>query len=265
MTGLRPASIGLLFAAGLLVTATNRAVFGPHFDNFMLELFVLAAVAIAATSFESGDPPRGAWILLTVAMGCLNTAHVLTPFTPNAGTISVRHVFTFAHNVMWVAAFWRLHSVFRHGGISRPWTESWRVFFPCVVACALAIGTWGVLRHAEPLFVRASDLTVYDFSLATVNASSGIANGFVLVIGVDLARILLPLRGGTLAQPYVLLAFGATALLAIDLVTSVTQTATFLALGPVVQYVLAIGWTSVIVAALSQASIVRSATRRLPD
>lgn len=261
MNGLRPAALVSVFAAGLIVTAVSRAIFGPNVDNVALDLLVLAAVGSATAGFERDDPPRASWMMLTLAVGFVSIAHLLTPFTPNVGTVSARHVFTFAHNVGWVVAFWLLHRVFERGGIPRPWTRRWRNVFVGMVAVSAFVAAWILWRQLGPLIERGSGVTPYDVSLASVNASSGVANACVLVLAIDLARTLVPLRAGTLAQPYVLLACGAGLLLTIDVAFAFVQGTTILALGPVPRYVSAIAWTSVGAAGLSQARILRGARR----
>jgi hypothetical protein len=123
--------------------------------------------------------------------------------------------------------------------------------------------TYAVSRMWAPVMASGTAATAYDVSLALVNGSSAVADAFVLVVAVDLARALVPMRGGAVAQPYMLLACGAAGLLTIDLTAATLGVSTYVAMGPIIYYLMALSWTAVAAAGIAQTVLIRGATASL--
>lgn len=216
-----------------------------------------AGALYAATAFAASDAPRRGWNWLCAA----NVAMIITvlaAFSETAVARGIDHWLLVVSNVLWAASMLGFLSVTRHSLLRAPWTMPARAWMAsCVV---FAVGTL-VFSLYEDL-TGPAPVGSFAWSLLAAKIASVTADAIVFIGAVQLARSAHELRGGALAQSYVLLWLGAGTFLVLDFavnfvaVSSMTQLTT---LGEIV----AVAWGMLGVAGLSQGLVIRRSMRWL--
>jgi hypothetical protein len=226
-------------------------------DELIAEVFALVMVGWAARSFRAGDPPRGPWTVLAFAVGLIALGHATWGVFPFPTAIFVRHAFVLAHNLtMVVAVIWFVRVV-RQSGLPGEATPRAKIVVAALTVGACVVGLWSGTLVVQSLLGKLEVAEFQDWSVTVVNSVGSISDVIVFVAAVHLARMVLPMRGGALAQPYLLLALGQATVLIMDLAVAVLGLNSYLALGPKFQYVSAFAWTAIGLAGLSQAMLIR--------
>jgi len=233
-------------------------------DELIAEAFALLMVAWAARSFRAGDPPRAPWTVLALAMGLLVFGHATWDLFPFPTAILVRHAFVLAHNLsMVIAVIWFVRIV-RQSELPGEASPRARLVVAVLTVGAVLVGLWSGTLVVQSFLGKLEVARLQDWSVTVVNCVGSITDVLVFVAAVHLARMVLPMRGGVLSQPYLLLAVGQATCLVMDLAVGVLGLNSYLALGPRFQYVSAFAWTAIGLAGLSQAVLIRR-TRKNGD
>lgn len=192
-------STPLLLALVLVLAGLRLAV-----DPLAAEVVGAVAAAFAATSFAPGDPPRRPWLLRTVALSLVVTAHALQRLGP-VTAVRVDYLLLIVANIVGALALLDFLRIVRQSGLTVPLTRGERAIALALVGAILGVVVW-ILAALALDSLR--DLAV---------AVSTICDAVVFIAAALLLRHVLPMRGGLLAQPYLLLAVDGLCFLALDL------------------------------------------------
>jgi hypothetical protein len=181
-----------LWTLALVIAAVTGVRLGV--DPLAADLLALLGAAVAAWSFGPDDPPRRPWLLRVVGVGLVLVAHALQraglapALRPDVALLVIA-------NILGAAAVAGFVRVVRGSGLGAP---PGRAGTAVVAALAgiVAAAAAGVLVR---LIAAAPDRAV-------VLAVSTVCDGVVFVGSALLLRLVLPLRGGLVAVPFLLLA-----------------------------------------------------------
>lgn len=212
-------------------------------DALAAEVVGTFGAVLAATSFGPGDPPRRPWLLRAVALGLVVTAHALQ----RQGLVTVHrldYVLLIVANVLGALALLGFLRVLRRSGLTVPLRPGERV-----VAVLLACATLGVVAWILAALVLHS---LRDVAVAV----STLCDAVVFTTAALLLRHVLPMRGGLVAQPYLLLAVDGLCFLALDLAHALQPVP-----GPVFAPLSALGHATGGAAGFAQAALMRRGAR----
>ena len=199
--------VALTVAAMLVLLQTTL----PPWVQRLPQLLVAGAgLAAAALTLDRGDPPRPGWILLacTPAMAML-VGPTVAAEVRIAGLLAGPLIVIVANSLMVLGVMWMLR-VLQRSGLAPPWTGSWRLAAGVGALGSLTVGVV-VLLHAEIPAATGLDETVWIIR-RVVGVSADIV---VFNVALQLLRITLPMRGGTVALPYLVLALMAGLFMAV--------------------------------------------------
>jgi hypothetical protein len=227
-----------------LLVVTLAALVGLRLgvDPLVAEAVALAASALAAWAFARGDPPRLPWALRTVAIGLVFAAHVIQRLDVGgpAGLVLL-----LVANPLGAAAMLGFLHVVRRSGLAAPMTR------PAAVGlAALALAAAGVVAVILVHLAPAPDLRAAAIVVSTLCDALGFVGAALLL------RMVLPLRGGTIAQPYLLLALDGLCFLLADLGHALGG-----GVAAALPWFAAAGWSAGATAGLAQAELLRRASR----
>lgn len=190
----------------VLLLAALVGVFGLRLwvEPLAAEVVGLLGAVLAALAFAPGDPPRRPWALRALAVGTILLAHALQRLALGAPALSYGLII--AANLVGAAAVLGFLRVVRASGLAPALTPRERL-----VAAALCGGALVVV--AQTLAALPGDASLRAVTVAV----SALADALVFVTSALLLRVTLPLRGGLVAQPYLLLAVDGLFFLSADL------------------------------------------------
>jgi len=215
-------------------------------DPLIAELLAVIAASLAAASFTVGDPPRRPWTLRALALALVLVAHSLMRLSPAAPQLGL--ALLVLANLLGAAAIVGFIQLVRRSGLTAPLTT-----LGAAVLGGLAIAAAGALALVLVQVAPQAD------AKAVVIAVSTACDAVVFVGAALLLRLVLPLRGGLVAQPYALLVLDGLCYLVADLGLAVTSPALVAA----IPYVSAIGGAAGASAGLAQAALLRPPRRGL--
>ena len=210
----------VLSAALLLAWAALRLIFmRGAAPNAIMGAVVALALLGAAFQHDRRDPPFWAWLALGLAL-------TITEFL--IGLRDWEFLAAFAHwwqapfvlvNLLLIAAILTFVRNVRASGLVPPWSLPWKV--GTAVATGIAGTTATILIRAE--FLRwqsdGAGFALAELSGLAANGSSAVGDATMFIGAVLLARMVLPMRGGSFARPYLLLCLAGAAFLALDVFT----------------------------------------------
>ncbi|MDC0674960.1 hypothetical protein [Nannocystis radixulma] len=189
----------LLLALVLVLAGLRLGV-----DPLAAEIVGAIAAACAAMSFAAGDPPRRPWLLRTCALSLVVAAHALQRLGL-VGELRVDYLLLIIANIIGAFALIAFLRVVRQSGLTVPLTRSERLVAVVLACVVLGLVAWILAALAHDSL---RDLAV---------AVSTICDAVVFTTAALLLHHVLPMRGGLLAQPYLLLAIDGLCFLALDL------------------------------------------------
>jgi hypothetical protein len=172
-------------------------------DPLAAEAIAFVLAGLAAWSFTAGDPPRRPWALRALAIGLVLVAHAIQRL---GGAIEGVYALLVVANLIGAAAIVGFVQVVRGSGLTVTLTRlRTAVVIGVGVAAASVVGL--VIGQVAPQ----AD------AHALVIAVSTLCDAVVFVGAALLLRLMVPLRGGVVAQPYSLLALDGVFYLIADL------------------------------------------------
>ncbi|MDC0723281.1 hypothetical protein [Nannocystis bainbridge] len=212
-------------------------------DPLAAEIVGTFGAVLAATRFSRGDPPRRPWLLRAVALGLVALAHALQRLDLVAGH-RLDYVLLIVANILGACALLGFLRVLRRSGLTIPLRRRERLV-AVVLAGAILVVVGRILAALALASLR--DLAV---------AVSTICDALVFAAAALLLRHVSPMRGGLVAQPYLLLAVDGLCFLALDLAHALQPTPEA-ALAPLS----ALGHAAGGAAGFAQAALVRRGAR----
>lgn len=191
--------LALLFAAVVGLFGLRLWV-----EPLAAEILGLLGAVLAALAFAPGDPPRRPWALRALAVGTILVAHALQRLA--LGSLALQYGLIIAANLVGVAAVLGFLRVVRASGLAPALTRRERLVAAALCGGALAVVAQTLAALPGGLSPRSAAVVV-----------SAFADALVFVTSALLLRVTLPLRGGLVAQPYLLLAADGLFFLSADL------------------------------------------------
>lgn len=214
-------------------------------DALATEVVGSLGALVAALSFAPGDPPRRPWLVRAVAVGLVLLAH-LVQRAGLVGAPRLDYVLLIVANLLGAAAVLGfLHNV-RKSGLAAPLTGAEALAAGALACATLGVVAW-ILASLVPDSLRAAAVGV-----------STLADAVVFMGSALLLRFVLPMRGGLVAQPYLLLALDGLCFLLIDLAHALEHPA----LAPAIAPLGALGGAAGAAAGFAQAALVRRGAQR---
>ena len=245
--------IVVLFALLRGLSPFEAQTLGAQIWPLVLDFLVVAGLFAGAVGFESGDPPRRGWVLVTLSQLGIFIGHGLqVAELPHQQIIIAANVAWVVSIVLWVRNF--------GGSVLAPaWTPRSRLTVALLVLVAVGTATTGVTLEIQAQ--RAAELAqrkeAWDVAYTLVSTMSDAA---VFIGAVFLVRLVMPMSGGAFARPYLLLCVSAAIYLSLDLSLIVTGHASFAAFeGPLLKLAGLADGTS-FAAGLAQAALLRRAS-----
>jgi len=232
-----------------------------------IEALCGAVVVMVALQFSAGDPPRRPWGLLAVAMALVPVIRLVSHLGLALGDIKLAHLLLIGSNIFMAASMIGFGRVLGSSELLSDRTSEDRVrataFVGLLAVTALALIGYNTFELAE----RGLPVGAGAWVAVTASTLSTLSDALVSAGGLYLLWLLRPLIGGSLARPYLLLAVGAAAFLAVDifLVAAGATTQTEL-IGTDLRTLLpkwlgCLAFTSYALAAATQIALLRSARR----
>jgi hypothetical protein len=194
----------------------------PHIAvSFGVDVSVVVVAVLVVLGFERGDPPRLGWALALLTFALASTGITMRDQVWAAPLSAYwMHVY-FAVNVCWTATI----AVFARNvlgvGLQPSWSLVGRVVVGTCIVIALGVGVL-VFTDAWTAWAEAARSTAPEaLGPMLMNGSSGIANPLVFIGAVLITYTMLPMTGGAVARPYLLLSASAGFYLALDVVNIV--------------------------------------------
>ena len=231
----------------------------PAAVSRLIELAAAAGVIAAALSFERDDPPLRPWAALALGIALVPLARLALFAQWMVGDAKVGHILLILSNIVSIAAIAGFRRVLVSTGLTPEWTPSARsgagmVFFS-IAAAVLGLVAFQVVELLPLHRHSAGDLIA-----AGVSLISTACDGILCAGGILLVWLVRPMLGGSVALPYVLVAFGGAVFLIVDIFHVLLQTTTQDQFGsPLPIAVGTIGWVALGLAGVSQRLLVRAA------
>jgi len=234
-----------------------------------IEVLCGAVVVMVALQFSGGDPPRRPWGLLGIAMALVPVVRLVSHLGLAFGDIKLAHLMLICGNIFLAASVIGFGRVLGSSELLSERTAEDRLrataFVGLLAVSALAVIGYNTFELAE----RGLPVGAGAWVAAIATTLSTLSDALVSAGGLYLLWLLRPLIGGSLARPYLLLAVGAGAFLAVDifLVAAGATTQTELVgtdlrtLMP--KWLGCLAFTGFALAAATQAALLRSARRRV--
>jgi len=189
--------------------------------SLVVDLLSVCILLFTTLCFERGDPPRRAWGLLCV-MQSVNVIGLALRDQPGLAAYADYWMLPYGFVNLCLASglivFWVNG---RASGLAPQWTVGWRVVAGGAIGGAALVAVsllWSVFaRWGEADFA----FTPLPFGEAVMAGTSAIADAIVFSCALLLARIFLPMAGGQIARPYLLLTVSGLLYLVLDVFTVV--------------------------------------------
>lgn len=209
-------------------------------DPLVGDALAALAALLAAMSFARGDPPRRPWLLRAAAIGLVLAAHAVQR-TGLVGEPRLDYLLLIVANLLGAAAIVGFLQIVRRSGLADAPSRGERLLLAFALGGALGLVGW-LLPALDGTPLRVAAVVV-----------STLADAAVFVVSLVLLRLVVPLRGGAVAQPYFLLVVDGLCFLLIDLVLAIDDPALTRAVAPLG----ALGGAAGTAAGLCQAALLR--------
>lgn len=201
----------------LLVLALAAVRLG--LDPLVLDGVAALAAVLAATSFAAGDPPRRPWAIRALALVLVLVAHVIQRVGWTDG-LRVDFVLLIAANLLGLLALLGFLQNVRRSGLAGSLSPPELALVGAAFVAALGLVA-SQLGAREVVGLR--DVTI---------AVSMLGDASVFLLALLLLRLVLPMRGGLVAQPYLLLVVDGLLYLVVDIALATDHPALVGATGP---------------------------------
>lgn len=187
-------------------------------DAWQRGIEVATAIACGAVvaEFSAGDPPRRPWSLLLLSMLVVLLVRLAAWLQWSVAGVSLKVGFLLVGNVIFAAAMLGFSRVLGSSDLLSERTAEARtkamLTVGAIAACGLAFIGYNVLELIE----RGSPTTREGWASAFSSGFSTLSDALVFAGGLYLVWLLRPIVGGSIARPYLMMAFGGAAFLVVD-------------------------------------------------
>lgn len=269
--GLRPLTVlllGLLAVGGRIVLDLESGAGGGEPWQRALEVLTALVTGAAALQFSAGDPPRGPWSTLFVAMALLPIVRLLSFYDVALGDVAVAHLVLIVGNILLAGSVIGFGRVLGSSELLSDRRSEDRSRATLVIGLLVFAGLAALTFNTIAVALRGMPATLGAWFAAAATIVSTLCDAIVFAGGLYLVWLVRPLIGGSLARPYLLIAVGAGAFLVVDvfLVAAGATTQTDLVASGlrtvVPKWIGCLAFTGFALAAASQVALLISARRR---
>lgn len=223
-----PRGLGLLLC---LVAVGGRyaaeALFGAG-DAWHRGVEALTAVlcAVVVLRFGAGDPPRRPWTVLLLAMALIPMIRVVAWQDWALAGIKLQNILLILGNILFAGSIIGFGRVLGSSELLSERTGGQRTRVLLVIGSLAAAGLAFIAYNVVGLASRGMPTTSDAWAGAITSGISTLSDAIVFAGGLYLVWLLRPLVGGSIALPYLLMAFGGAAFLVVDvLLVAIGKTA----------------------------------------
>lgn len=220
MTSLHPLIallLGAVAVGGRMLLDLQLGVEAGEVWQRGIEVLCGVVVVMVALRFAAGDPPRRPWGLLGVAMALAPVVRLVSHLGLALGDIKLAHLLLIGGNIFMASSVIGFGRVLGSSELLSERTAEDRVrataFIGLLALIALAVIGYNTFELAE----RGLPVGAGAWVAVIATTVSTLSDALVCAGGLYLLWLLRPLIGGSLARPYLLLAVGAGAFLAVDI------------------------------------------------
>lgn len=256
MTSLRAITIiGFFVVMELAVAVETYLTSGSVLVPRLSEVLAVLGTGLAAFSLQADDPPRRPWLVFFLAMLTVPTARLVGMLELSLAGFPVKVLILIVSNVAIVAALYLFTRVLRDSGFAPDWddpeargTRNMLIGFVNLLGLAALANQYLVITRAT----SAANLTIQTVSI--------FADAAICAAGLYLMWLVRPLMGGSVAQPYLLIAIGGGVFIVMDFIQSIQQVATQDELAsPVLTGMALLGWSCFALAGFAQRRLLKTA------
>lgn len=257
--GALPILLGFLALQGLAAiefAIGGGQAFVPRLSEVLAGLGPLAA----ALSFDREDPPRRAWMILGVALSLVSLSRVIGYFGVGFGGVSGKLITVIISNILCVIGMFTLSRVLRGSGLTPEWTEHTGLRNAIIGIVILLTGASGYVFYE--LFAPGLPSDISGIINATATVISTIGDLLICSIGLFLVWLVRPMMGGSVAQPFLLVAAGGGVFIVVDVLTVLQRVTTSDQFTSPLHIGMAIfAWTAFALGGFAQLRVLRSGER----
>ncbi|MDC0719567.1 hypothetical protein [Nannocystis bainbridge] len=213
-----PRGLGLLFcliAVGGRYAAEVLFAAGDAWQRG-LEVFVVAMSALVVFRFSAGDPPRRPWTVLLLSLAVVPLIRISTWQGWSLAGIQLQNILLILGNIFFAGSIIGFGRVLGSSELLSERTGGARARAVLVIGSLALAGLAFIAYNVVELASRGMPSTGDAWAGAITSGVSTLSDAIVFAGGLYLVWILRPIAGGSIALPYLLMAFGGAAFLVVD-------------------------------------------------
>lgn len=256
MTSLRAITIIAFFivmeaAVAIETYATGSSVIVPRLSEFL----AVVGTGLVAFTLQRDDPPRRPWMVFFIAMITVPIARLVGMLGLSIAGFPVKVLILIVSNVAIVAALFLFTTVLRDSGFAPDWddpehrgTRNGLIGIISVLVLAAFANEYLVITRAT----STSNLVIQTISM--------FADTAICAAGLYMMWLVRPLMGGSVAQPFLLIAIGGGVFIVMDFIQTIQQVATQDELAsPILTGMALLGWSCFALAGFAQRRLLKTA------
>ncbi|MCY1062909.1 hypothetical protein [Nannocystis sp. SCPEA4] len=221
-----------------------------------VEAVAVALCALVVLRFGAGDPPRRPWTVLLLSLAMIPMIRVATWQGWALADIKVQNILLILGNIFFAGSIIGFGRVLGSSELLSERTGGARTRVLLVLGSLAAAGLGFIAYNVVGLASRGMPTTSDAWAGAITSGISTLSDAIVFAGGLYLVWLLRPLVGGSIALPYLLMAFGGAAFLVVDVwLVAIGKTAQTDLTDPVSKLIGALAFSCFAAAALIQAAL----------
>ncbi|PCC66617.1 hypothetical protein SAMN02745121_00657 [Nannocystis exedens] len=181
-----------------------------------IEVLVVALCAFVVYRFSAGDPPRRPWTVLLLAMAVVPLIRIATWQSWSIAGVQLQNILLIFGNIFFAGSIIGFGRVLGGSELLSERTGGARARALLVVGSLALAGLAFIAYNVFELASRGMPSTSDAWAGAITSGISTLSDAFVFAGGLYLVWLLRPIVGGSIALPYLLMAFGGAAFLVVD-------------------------------------------------
>lgn len=181
-----------------------------------VEVLTAALGVIVVLRFKAGDPPRRPWSLLALALALIPMIRIASWQGWSVAEVQAKNILLIIGNILLASSIVGFGRVLGSSELLSERTGGARARAALVIGSLAAAGLAFIAYNVFELASRGMPTSGDAWVGALTSGVSTLSDAIVFAGGLYLVWLLRPLAGGSIALPYLLMAFGGAAFLVID-------------------------------------------------